>query len=77
MDWHELSANWEHLVSRLQRRFPRLDRTSLSEPPRDSRELTHHIAEMHELTVTEARDALQDFLEIEGLARRATVLAGD
>ncbi|MGP6088358.1 hypothetical protein [Antarctobacter jejuensis] len=77
MDWHELSANWDNMVSRLEGHFPRIDRSRLAERPRDSRALTHHIADMHELTVSEAREALQDFIEIEGLARRATELTED
>lgn len=77
MNWHELSANWDNMVSRLEGRFPRIDRSQLAGRPRDSRALARHIADSHELTVTEAREALQDFIEIESLARRATELASD
>ncbi|SNS58270.1 hypothetical protein [Antarctobacter heliothermus] len=75
MNWHELSANWDNTVGKLQTWFPALDRSRLADPPRDSRALTRHIADMHELTVEEARDALQDFMHREDLARRATELA--
>ncbi len=77
MNWHELSANWDNMVSRLEGHFPRIDRNRLVDQPRDSRALTRHIADAHELTVEEAREALQDFIEIEGLARRASELASD
>ncbi|MBY6115716.1 hypothetical protein KUW12_14635 [Antarctobacter heliothermus] len=75
MDWHELSANWDNMFGKLKRRFPAIDRSSLSEAPRDCRVLTQHIADMHELTPNEARDALQDFLHLEDLARRASELS--
>jgi hypothetical protein len=77
MDWHELSANWDTMVTRLQTRFPRIDRSRLSDPPRDSRALTNHLADVHELSVEEARAALDDFMRLQALARRAPELTGD
>ena len=74
MDWHELSANWDSMFGRLKRRFPGIARARLSEAPRDRRVLTHHIADMHELTLHEARDALEEFMDREDLARRASEL---
>ena len=77
MDWHELSANWDTMMLRLKRRFPGIDQSRFTQPPRDSAALTRHLADMHELTVAEARDALQDFMRVESLARRASELASD
>ena len=74
MTWHHLSANWDAIVHRLQSRFPNLDRDSIAEPPRDSRALMAHLAEAHDLTLFEARQELQDFLDIETLARQASDL---
>ncbi len=74
MDWHELSANWHSMIDHLEARFPRIDRSCLCEPPRDSRALTSHLADVHGLTNEEARAALDEFMRSQnGSARRRRV----
>lgn len=77
MDWHELSANWDTMVTRLQSRFPKIDRSALSEPPRDRRVFTHHLADMHDLSKDEAHAALDEFMRVQDLARRAPELTSE
>lgn len=74
MTWHDLSANWSAVLERLRARFPRLDPAALGEPPRDSRVLTAHLAQAHDLTLEEAREELQDFMSVEDLARQSSDL---
>ncbi len=70
MTWHLLSANWSHLKTRLSTRFPHLDFKAFTEPPRDRRALVQHLAETHHLTFFEAYEELEDFLNVEDLARQ-------
>lgn len=74
MTWHELTANWDAFFSRLQIHFPRMDRSALPHPPRDSRAFTRQVADMHEISETEARDTLDAFMAQQDLARRASEL---
>jgi len=71
MSWHEFSANWTQMIDRLKERFPEMRPGDFSAPPRDSRALTQHLAETHDLTLFEAKEELHDFLYVEGLSRAA------
>ncbi|MCT4556114.1 MAG: hypothetical protein N4A53_15640 [Pelagimonas sp.] len=71
MSWHHLSANWSALRGRLEQRFPHMDKSRLDQPPRDSAALTRHLAEVHDLTLGEAREELEHFFSIADLARQA------
>jgi hypothetical protein len=70
MDWHELTANWDLMAGRLQTRFPEIDRDSFVDPPRDSRALTNHLAEVQNLSIEDARAALDDFMRVQDTTRK-------
>ena len=71
MTWAEMTSNWGSIITRLQNRFPHIDHAALQTPPQDTRHLTRHLAERHDLTLLEADEELRDWMFVEGLARQA------
>ncbi len=70
MSWHLFSANWPLFRTRLKNHFPHVDFDKLADPPRDRRALVQHLADTHNLSLVEAHEALEQFLDLEDLARR-------
>ncbi|WP_037372325.1 hypothetical protein [Salipiger mucosus] len=75
MTWTALTRTWPQTLERLQRRFPHLDRGALAQRT-DKEVVTAHIAERHDLTQSEAREALDDWLMFQSLETRQEQLAG-
>lgn len=69
MNWSDIQSNWAVCASRLESRFPKLDRHELWKLRRSRSSFEAYLAQSHDLTLGEAREEVEDFLFIEGLAR--------
>lgn len=69
MYWSDLTQNWSLWFSRFKAQFPNLDEASMPFLKLDRSRFEAHLAETHDMTLNEARDAVDGFLYIETLAR--------
>ncbi|MGB7318166.1 MAG: hypothetical protein WBC85_09395 [Planktotalea sp.] len=69
MTWTELISNWNKHLRALARRFPHADAGALGASKDGPSAMSRVLAKSHDLTVGEAREALDDFLFVQGLAR--------
>lgn len=74
MSWNHLIANWTDMMHRLSASFPHMDLNALQRFRGDRVKLEHYLAETHDLTLSEARETIEDWLATTG-ARIATQLA--
>ncbi|SPF81257.1 hypothetical protein PRI8871_03079 [Pseudoprimorskyibacter insulae] len=58
--WSESKRNWPATLALLKRRFPRLDQVALQTPPDRIEDLAHHLAQLHDLTPSEAQQACDE-----------------
>lgn len=71
MNLHTLSLNWNQHLRAFLRRFPHVDPKGLGAVKNRPDELSKLIAQSHELTQSEAKDELANFILIQSLARTA------
>lgn len=69
MHWSDMTQNWSVWFSRFKTQFPNLDEASMPFLKLDRGRFEAHLAETHDMTVHEAREAVDGFLYIETLAR--------
>lgn len=69
MQWTDMTRNWGTWYRRLQTRFPHLDDGAMPYAKVDRSLFEAYLAETHNLSVTEAREEIDDFLFVEKLAR--------
>jgi hypothetical protein len=70
LTWSDLTQNWAHWFEQLKNRFPNLDDASMPFLKQDRNRFESHLAATHDMTLDEARDAVEGFLYIEMLARK-------
>ena len=71
MTWSDLIKNWSLSFSRIQERCPNLDDSAMPFVKSDRARFEAYLADRHDLTLSEAREELDDFLYVEALAREA------
>lgn len=71
MAWNNLTANWSVNLQALARRFPYANARDLDLVKEEPMAMTRVIARSHDLTEPEAREELEQFLELQNLARDA------
>ena len=71
MTWSDLTSNWSDIRSRIMTRFPNLDDGAMPFAKTNRERFEAYLAGTHDLTLSEAREELDDFLFVEQLAREA------
>lgn len=71
MTWSDVTQNWADVFSRIKGRFPNLDDGAMPFAKTDRSRFEAYLADTHDLTLTEAREELDDVLYVETLAREA------
>lgn len=69
MTWSELAKNWNSNMRALMRRFPHADASALSRAKDAPVEMSRVVAQSHDLTEFEAREEMENWLFVQGLAR--------
>lgn len=72
LNWADLTQDWGASYARAKRRFPNLRDKDMAQVTSDRKRFEAYLAERHHLTVTEAREEVEDFLYTEGLNREMT-----
>ncbi len=72
LNWADLTQDWGASYARAKRRFPNLRDKDMAQVTSDRKRFEAYLAERHHLTVTEAREEVEDFLYTEGLNREIT-----
>lgn len=67
MQWTRVAQNWNSARQRLQAHFTELAPETLDQPPARMEALVAQVAACHDLTVFEARDALEALLFTDSL----------
>jgi hypothetical protein len=73
MPWAHVLASWPNLVEHLCDDFQYLQIAALRRFRGDRRKMELYLAETHDLTVAEAREALDDWLTYAGSRLRAQI----
>lgn len=71
MTWSDVTQNWADVFNRLKNRFPNLDDGAMPFAKTDRERFEAYLAHTHDMTVSEAREELNDVLFVETLAREA------
>jgi hypothetical protein len=71
MTWSDMAMNWGEWFGRFKTRFPNLDDSAMPFVKGDRARFEAYVASTHDLTLTEAREELNDFISVEALAREA------
>lgn len=71
MTWSDLTQNWGEWIARFKKRFPNLDDAAMPFAKVDRSRFEAYLAHTHDMTLSEAREELSDFLFVETLAREA------
>lgn len=71
MTWSDLTTNWAEWTQRIKQRFPNLDDGAMPFAKTNRERFEAYLADTHDLTLSEAREELDDFLFVEQLAREA------
>lgn len=74
MSWNAFAGNWNDTLRTLLRRFPHADQGQLTQSKAEPDAVARHVAQTHDLTEFEAREELQDWMFVQGLAREAADL---
>ena len=69
MTWMDVTRNWNTYLRALAQWFPHVDTAALGAIKGETGKRDHMLAKSHDLTIDEAREALDDFLFVQGLAR--------
>ncbi|MEP3639551.1 MAG: hypothetical protein ABJM43_01765 [Paracoccaceae bacterium] len=65
MNWFDLTQNWAASFDRLIIAFPKLERSAMPFLKQDQMRFEQYLAATHEMTLKEARDALDSFMKQE------------
>ena len=69
MTWNDLASNWNAHMRALIQRFPDADADALTMAKHEPVEMTRVLARSHDLTEREAREEIEDWMHVQGLAR--------
>lgn len=69
LTWSDLTKDWNNGFHKLQSRFPHLEEQAMAFAKQERSRFEPYLAISHDLTLTEAREEMTDFLFIEGLQR--------
>lgn len=69
LTWTDLTQDWASSFARAKRRFPNLDYGDMPFLKLDRGRFEAYLAARHNLTLSEAREELEDFLYVETLSR--------
>ncbi len=72
MTWADMTGNWAVWYRKLQSRFPHLDDGAMPFAKVDRGGFESYLAETHNLSLTEAREEIDDFLFVEALILEST-----
>ncbi len=64
MPWRDVYSIWPDLIDQFCNDFPYLEKAALTRFRGDRNKLITYLADTHELTLTEAQDALSDWIAI-------------
>lgn len=67
MTWTDMTQDWSIWYRRLQSRFPNLDDGAMPFAKVDRNRFESYLAEAHNLSLTEAREEIDDFLFVQAL----------
>lgn len=76
MNWIETDTNWSAWCARVRDRFPRLDPAIMERRRKDRRAFEAYLADVHKLSLIEAREEIDDLLYIESLSRELVPAKG-
>ena len=71
MTWSDLTADWAMWFQRMKTRFPNLDDSAMPFVKQDRGRFEAYLADTHNLSMTEAREEVEDFMYVEALTRDA------
>lgn len=71
MTWTDMTVDWGTWFRRLQVRFPGLDDGAMPFSKLDRTRFESYLAEIHNLTLNEVHEEIDDFLYVETLMREA------
>jgi len=71
MTWSDVTQNRSEWFVRLKHRFPNIDDGAMPFAKVNRERFEAYIADRHDITLSEAREELHDFLFVEQLAREA------
>jgi hypothetical protein len=74
MNWTDLANDWNSNLKALIKRFPYAQENDLTSHKDAPGELTEYLAQSHHLTHREAREEMETWLFVQGLAREAADL---
>lgn len=63
MNWTDLTRNWKESYTDLQRAFPKLEQSAMPFLKGDQDRFESYLAATHDMTLDEARQALDAYLE--------------
>jgi len=69
MKWSDITNDWPSWAERIRDRFPYLEMGPMDRARHDRSAFEAYLARTHNLSLTEAREEIEDFLYIETLAR--------
>jgi len=69
--WTKLTENWSENLQAIARRFPHVSAQMLDPLKGELMEISRVIAQTHDLTKPEAREELENFIDLQSLARKA------
>ncbi len=72
MRWSEIREDWSFWGQVIHNRFPQLPRKELEHPIRERGQLEAELARSHKLSLTEAREEIEDLIFVQSLAREVT-----
>lgn len=71
MMWTDLTADWGLWFSKMQSRFPHLEDSAMPFVKQDRTRFEAYLAGVHNLSMEEAREEIEDFMFVESLALEA------
>lgn len=67
MTWTDMTRDWAVWYKKLQSRFPNLDDGAMAFAKTDRSQFECYLAEIHNLSLTEAQEEIEDFLFVQTL----------
>lgn len=76
MTWADLTSSGELWFTRMKARFPHIEDSAIEIARADRACFEAYLARVHNITTTEAREEIEDFLFFESLTREVTGFSG-
>lgn len=73
MKWTDLTADWALWFSKMQLRFPHLEDSAMPFVKQDRIRFEAYLAGVHNLSLHEAHEEIEDFMFVESLALEAAI----